>query len=53
MTVIVKETTGSAGVSVMPFGADTIDGVAALLVVPAGGARMLVSDGVSNWNVVV
>ncbi len=31
---------------------DTIDGLAAAVVVPAGGARTLLSDGVSNWRVI-
>jgi hypothetical protein len=31
---------------------DTIDGLAATVTVPAGGARTLLSDGVSNWRVI-
>jgi hypothetical protein len=46
---IVKETSGSAGLTVAPGGANTIDGGAGALAVPAGGAVGLIPDGVSNW----
>ena len=46
---IFKEVSGSAGLTVAPGGANTIDGVAAAVPVPAGGSLWLMSDGVSNW----
>jgi hypothetical protein len=35
-----------------PAGTDTIDGLAASITIPSGGARTLMSDGVSNWSVI-
>jgi hypothetical protein len=52
MRVIVKETSGVGGATVAPFGADTIDGGGAVAV-PAGGAKIFLSDGVSNWHVIL
>lgn len=52
-TVIVKELSGSPGVTVAPFAGQTIDGGAGAVVVAAGAAAMFVSDGVSNWMQIV
>lgn len=49
VSVIVKETSGTAGLTVAPLGGDTIDGSAAAVAVPPGGAIRFVSDGVNNW----
>lgn len=49
VTVEIKNITANVGtVTILPTGADTIDGQPNL-VVPAGGSVRLVSDGVSNW----
>ncbi len=52
MSIIMAESSGTAGLTVAPSGADTIDGSALAVSVPAGGALVLVSDGVSNWKTV-
>lgn len=51
LVVGVKETTGNAGVTVVGGGGDTIDGAAPAVPIPAGGAIFLMSDGISNWDV--
>lgn len=43
---------GAGSISLSPAVGETIDGGAGPLVVPAGGARILQSDGVSNWRVI-
>lgn len=48
--IIVKEVNGSPGSSVVPSGADTIDGAAAPLLLGALGAARLYSDGSSDWR---
>jgi hypothetical protein len=50
--LIVKNSVGANAVNLTPNGTDTIDGGAGPLAVPAGGARILQSDGISNWIVV-
>jgi hypothetical protein len=55
MAFWVKDATGSASsnaISIVPAGADTIDGVAATwTITEAYGARMFISDGTSGWIV--
>jgi hypothetical protein len=48
--ILVKETSGTAGLTVAPAGGDTIDGAAAAVTVAAGGAVLFISDGVSDWS---
>lgn len=54
LMVIIKNETGANNVNVSPNGTtpDTIDGGAGAVAVPAGGSRMFISNGVSNWSVV-
>ena len=54
LSVIVKNESGGNNAVVSPDGTnpDTIDGNATPIVVPPGGARIFVSDGVSNWTLV-
>jgi hypothetical protein len=49
---VVIETSGLNLVSVSPDGSETINGSASDFVVPAQGSVLLMSDGVSNWDVV-
>lgn len=48
-----SEVSGTAGLTLVPAGADTINGVAAPFAVPAGGTVLINPDGVSNWFAVV
>jgi len=50
--VIIKNERGANTVIVSPNGTDTIDSVAGAVAIPARGARIFQSDGVSNWIVV-
>ena len=52
LVVGVKETTNNAGATVVGGGGDTIDGAAAAVPIPAGGAIFVMSDGISNWDVI-
>lgn len=52
MIIIVREFSGTNGVSLTPAAGDTIEGVNTPLVVPAGGSRILQSDGISDWRVI-
>jgi hypothetical protein len=52
LRVTIAEVTGSAGLTVDASGAETINGAAVPVAVPAGGAITLVSDGISDWKVV-
>jgi hypothetical protein len=47
--IIVTEESGSVGLTVIPAGANTIDGAVTPVTVPAGGAITLVGDGLNNW----
>lgn len=47
--VLVKETSGTAGLTVAPAGGNTIDGIAAAVAVPAGGAVLFISNGLLDW----
>jgi hypothetical protein len=52
-TIIVKNTTADlTAITIDPSGAQTVDGAATLVMTTAFASRVLVSDGVSNWNVV-
>lgn len=51
---ILKDATGQAdtnSILISPSGSDTIDGVASLTMDEEYGLRILVNDGVSNWNI--
>lgn len=54
LMVIIKNEAGANNVNVSPNGTnpDTIDGGAGPVVIPAGGSRIFISNGVSNWSVV-
>ena len=54
LTVIVKNELGANNVNVVPDATnpDTIDGGAGPIVIPPGGSRVFVSDGISNWSLV-
>ncbi len=49
--ITILEESGSAGLTIGPAGGDTIEGIAAAVPVPAGGAVVLIGDGVSNWAI--
>lgn len=50
--VVVRETSGTVGLTVAPSGADLIDGLNASVNVPPGGTITLLCDGVTGWGVV-
>lgn len=51
--IVIKKISGNLNVvSVVPNGADTIDGIGSLDFGTTGSAAVIVSDGVSNWNIV-
>ena len=52
MIIIVREFSGVNGVSLTPAAGNTIEGGAGPLVVPAGGSRILQSDGIADWRVI-
>lgn len=52
MIVVLKNQIGANNVNVAPAAGNTIEGGAGPLVIPAGGSRILQSDGVSNWIVI-
>lgn len=51
MAIVVVESSGTVGLTVVPSGGDTVDGGASVAV-PPGGALTFVSDGFSNWAIV-
>lgn len=51
--MVVRETSGTVGLTLVPSGGDTVNGGAGPLAVPAGGSVLLQSDGVSNWESVI
>lgn len=52
-TIAVKNVTASANaITLTPAGADTIDGAATAVIAVARGSLTIVSDGVSNWNII-
>lgn len=51
--LIVKETSGTGGLTVAPNTGDTIDGSTSNIAVPPGGAVWVVPDGVSDWTCIV
>lgn len=50
-SIIVQEVTGTAGLTLTPDGADSINGIAGAFTIPGGGGVWLVSDDVSDWRV--
>ena len=52
MILIVKNEVGANDVNVSPEAGETIEGGAGPVVVPAGGARIFQSDGISNWIII-
>jgi hypothetical protein len=52
--IVVKETSGAlvGSISLVPSGAETIDGLASFPFAVGGQSVAIVSDGVSNWSVV-
>jgi hypothetical protein len=50
--LIVSESSGTPGLTITPFAGDTIDGAPAAVAVPAGGALILIGDGISDWKIV-
>lgn len=52
LIVIIKNQLGANVVNLSPAAGETIEGGAGPLAVPAGGSRILMSDGISNWIVI-
>jgi len=52
MFIVIKNQLGANAVNLSPAGGETIEGGAGPLAVPAGGSRILMSDGISNWIVI-
>lgn len=50
--LIFREVSGTAGLTLAPSGADTINGVAGAYTIPGDGGVWLVANGVSDWVVV-
>ncbi len=50
--MVVSEESGSTGLTLAPFAGNTINGSASAIPVPAGSSLLLISDSVSNWQVV-
>ncbi len=49
--VTMFETSGTAGLTAVPAGAETINGVAAALAIPPGLGLRFISDGAGDWTV--
>lgn len=52
LIVVIKNQLGGNAVNVTPAGGETIEGGGGPAAVPAGGARIFMSDGISNWIIV-
>jgi hypothetical protein len=50
--VVVTEEGGGTGLTITPAAGNTINGSASAVPVPANGALILISNGVSNWKIV-
>lgn len=53
-TIVIKDASGTAGTNNLtldPAGSDTIDGAATYLINTNGDSVVLISDGISNWEV--
>jgi hypothetical protein len=52
---IIKDGSGTAldyPITVIPDGADTIEGIASAIIDSNNAALMIISDGVSNWQII-
>jgi Putative phage tail protein len=48
---VVKKTADSNTVTILPTGSDTIEGASSLVLSGGGEAVLLISDGISNWEI--